>query len=200
MNAPQPASSTDLGPSISCFPSGNRFHINQPTFDIGDIAHALGMMCRYNGHVRHFYTVAEHSVIVSLLMQELKLGDPMEGLLHDGAEAYVPDMVSGWKNECAGWRAFEHRVEKPMRAHFGLPQIKSHGCQQADSIAFYIEWHFLKADPEPTHGHGPVESHLQLKRAADKLRDAGWRVMNLYPPEATAAFMKRYNELARKRV
>ena len=189
------AQSTDLGPSISCFPSGKQFFINAPTFDIEDIAHALGMVCRYNGHSRHFYSVAEHSVIVSLLMKELKLGDPTEGLLHDVAEAYIPDMVSGWKNECAGWRAFEARVEGPMRDHFALPPTKTFGCSQADRIAFYLEWHYLKVVPHPSHFHDDQQDQEPLRRAARKLIDAGWRTLNLYPAEATKAFLKQWNHL-----
>jgi hypothetical protein len=187
--------STDLGPSISCFPSGKQFFINAPTFDVEDMAWALGMMCRYNGHCRHFYSVAEHSVIVSLLMQELKLGDPWEGLWHDGQEAYQPDMVSGWKRECQGWREFEARVERPLRDHFALPSAKTYGCQQADRIAFYLEWHYLKAVPTPTHFHDDAENQEPLRRAARTLIDAGWRTLNLYPQEATKAFLKRYDEL-----
>lgn len=191
----------DLGPSIECWPSGRRFHINSPTFDIEDIAHSLGMMCRYNGHVRHFYSVAEHSVIVSLLMKELKLGDPWEGLLHDGAEAYLPDMVSGWKSQCSGWRDFEARVERPLRDYFMMPESKTYGCQQADRIAFYIEWHYLKQHPLPTHHHAAGGDYSadaetqELQRVARRLIDNGWRTLNLLPQEATAAFMKQYHNL-----
>lgn len=184
----------DLGPSIECWPSGRLFHIDSPTFDVEDIAHSLGMMCRYNGHVRHFYSVAEHSVIVSLLMKELKLGDPWEGLFHDGAEAYLPDMISGWKDKCIGWRDFEAVVETPLRKHFMMPASKTYGCKQADRIAFYIEWHYLKQSPIPTHHH-ETDDIVELQRAATKLIANGWRTLNLLPQEATKAFMKQYNHL-----
>jgi hypothetical protein len=57
--------------------------------DIGDIAHALAMKCRYSGHTQKFYSVAEHSVHISLAL--LRDGwnptTALWGLLHDAAEA-----------------------------------------------------------------------------------------------------------------
>jgi hypothetical protein len=186
--------STDLGPSITTFPSGKRFFLHSPTFDIEDIAHALGMMCRYGGHVRHFYSVAEHSVIVSLLMKELKLGDPMEGLLHDAHEAYLVDLPKPWKTEVGGWAALEHRLETEMRTNFSLTPEISEGAKTADLLALFIEGHYLKLD----RGEGlfaPGHDAMRLRASAMQLVDAGWRTMNLLPQEATAAFLKQWNHL-----
>lgn len=57
--------------------------------DIHDIAHSLSNLCRFNGHVKRFYSVAEHSCHVSdVLPAELRLA----GLLHDASEAYLCDL------------------------------------------------------------------------------------------------------------
>ncbi|OGT57376.1 MAG: hypothetical protein A3E01_07045 [Gammaproteobacteria bacterium RIFCSPHIGHO2_12_FULL_63_22] len=199
METAQSTDRQDRGPSITCFPSGKQFYINFPTFDIEDIAHALGMTCRFNGHVRHFYSVAEHSVIVALLMQELALGDPMEGLLHDAHEAYVGDIVAPWKDVINDWRVFEQRLEEELRDYFRLPASKTAGCRQADRLALHIESWFLKVrrgEIGSRPGDSDADEDRRLRAIAQDLIDKQhWRTLNLLPSEATAAFLKHYNFL-----
>jgi len=88
--------------------TGKIIDLENPTpdmVDIEDIAHALSMTCRFGGHSRDFYSVAEHSINV------MKLGIPrapglysdgairaLALLLHDAAETYLGDVVSPLKN------------------------------------------------------------------------------------------------------
>ncbi|MHC4215848.1 MAG: phosphohydrolase [Planctomycetota bacterium] len=74
--------------------NGGFFYFDDPTpemINILDIANALANCCRYTGHVAQFYSVAEHSVLISqccLQTTDLK----MWALLHDATEAYIGDM------------------------------------------------------------------------------------------------------------
>jgi 5'-deoxynucleotidase YfbR-like HD superfamily hydrolase len=184
-------STEDLGPSITCFPSGRKFYLDSPVWDVSDMAWALGMMCRYGGHVRHFYSVAEHSVMVSILMEELKLGDPFEGLMHDGHESIIIDMLSPWKTRMPEYKKIEHTLETDLRNNFKLPAETTFGCHTADSLALYIESWFLKADRG-----ADMKAKVDCKRQAMELVEKrGWRIVSLSPAEATAAFLKRYTEL-----
>lgn len=101
--------------------SGEPFYPLSATEDdiqIVDIAHALGMVCRYAGHVRKFYSVAEHCVLLSHTV------DPehaLWALLHDAAEAYVGDMVRPLKHHMPAYQAAEDRLIEVISTKFGLP-------------------------------------------------------------------------------
>lgn len=93
---------------------------------IEDIAHALSMSCRYNGHVRRFYSVAEHCYLVSSYVQHVapdNYEQQLLALLHDAAEAYLADVPSPVKPQLVGYRAAEERCEQAIATAFGLPSL-----------------------------------------------------------------------------
>ena len=73
------------------------------TICIEDIARGLSRQCRYNGHCREFYSVAQHSVLVSEAIEKQLVHEgeieeldelAMWGLMHDAAESYCGDVIS----------------------------------------------------------------------------------------------------------
>jgi uncharacterized protein len=116
-----------------------RFDLDAPLFDIRDIAHALSQLARYNGHTSQFYTVAAHSCLVCYLMAAHVGGDPLEGLLHDGLEAYLSDVPSPFKHLLPDYKAIDNRLDMALRKSFGLPLTKTAHCKEADWLALFIE-------------------------------------------------------------
>lgn len=103
--------------------TGKTFFLADPTVDmvdLEDIAHSLSMQCRFLGHCRFFYSVAQHSVFVSNYAPK---GFEREGLLHDAAEAYFGDIVSPWKwliGKESQWTAYRNRIKSVVYERFGL--------------------------------------------------------------------------------
>lgn len=98
-------------------------HIPSSQIQLQDLANALSNLCRFGGHVREFYSVAEHSVRVSRYLSDK--GSPLhvvrQGLMHDAHEAICGDMPSPTKKVLGQvWKDFETKCEVAVRTRFGI--------------------------------------------------------------------------------
>ena len=107
--------------------TGIAFVFAAPTVEmveIEDIAHALSMVCRYTGHCQRFYSVAEHSAILTRwardnIPQTIDKKDLLTVLLHDAAEAYIADVARPVKAILSQYRELESRIERVIAEKFG---------------------------------------------------------------------------------
>lgn len=102
--------------------SERRFYVLDPRSEdvrIDDIAHALSLQCRFTGHIREFYSVAQHCVLVS---QFCPAEFALWGLLHDASEAYIGDMSAPLKHtqEMSRFRTTERHIMLAVAERFGL--------------------------------------------------------------------------------
>lgn len=121
--------------------SGRRvfpFDLQVGDIDITDIAHALAMQCRYNGHVSRFYSVGEHCLLISQALFR-DTGDAvlaLKGLLHDAGEAYTGDFTRPVKNSMREvgevLHAAEDRNEETIFKAFGLDMSADHAAMIKD--------------------------------------------------------------------
>ena len=111
--------------------SGKRFDFLDPAssdFDIEDIAHGLAHVCRYAGQCRMFYSVAEHSLLVSETVDEFAL----EALMHDAAEAFIGDITRPLKQLLPEYKAIESLIERVINERFGLKGEAKAVIKEAD--------------------------------------------------------------------
>lgn len=152
----------------------------QNSIHILDIAHALSNLCRFGGHTDLFYSVAEHSIVVSYIMEELFERPDLAGvaLMHDASEAYLTDMQRPVKvlPEFEIFKRVEEGLEAAIAEKFGIPHPLPTEVKRADNVALIAEVRRLMngcSDPDWTallgSGHDkewPHELHCYRSGAA----------------------------------
>ncbi len=120
--------------------------------DITDIAQALSMLCRFTGHTSSFYSVAQHSVLVSMCLPS-RLG--LQGLLHDAQEAYIGDLSRPVKHHpgMQAYRELETRLEWVIRDHFDLPRDFDPMVKTIDNLIVIDEAKRFMSNLDWTVGH-----------------------------------------------
>ena len=131
--------------------SGRKFVLNAPSESMvrwDDIGEALAKMCRFNGHCRGFYSVAQHSILVAdALYAEYRI----YGLLHDAHEAYIGDIISPVKKSIGMSRqshldAMQDAIDKCIYAAVKIPppdETLAQRIRVADMRALATEWRDL---------------------------------------------------------
>ncbi len=111
--------------------------------DIVDIAHHLARLCRFSGAVENFYSVAEHSWRVAMLLQGWMCSREIviAGLLHDAAEAYLVDVPQPIKAFMPQYIEAEHRIQRCIEERFRLAcmSLEHHNVKDADIVMLATE-------------------------------------------------------------
>lgn len=97
--------------------SGIPFNVKWPSYEsinIEDIAHSLAFQCRFTGHCKEYYSVAQHSVYVcqQVLVTDNPFKIRLAALLHDAAEAYLGDVASPIKALLPDYSKYESIVQE----------------------------------------------------------------------------------------
>lgn len=174
-----------MEPSISTA-SGRVFNFLEPEksdFTLHDIAVALSNICRFTGHTRSFYSVAQHSVMVSYLVPKEYA---LHGLMHDAAEAFLGDVSTPLKQLLPDYKRIERSVEVEVLGRFGLSAEMPECVKVADLRMLRAEaLHFMPKscmDWPCLQGVEPIEQ----------------RLIPMSPSQAKTEFLERYRAITGK--
>lgn len=154
-----------------------------------DIAHHLSLLCRYTGACTRFYSVAEHSIYVSLI-----LPPPLRlvGLFHDAAEAYCNDIARPVKRQIQGYDAIEACNYDAIAERFGLPWLlpdQAARLKDADNAMLLVEQErIMRPAPAKWAAINVPADLLEKARAV-------WGAVPRDPALVEMAFLERYRML-----
>ena len=111
---------------------------------IEDIAHALSLMCRGGGHLKYFYSVAQHSLNCAAEAKARGWSERLQlaCLLHDASEAYLSDIIRPVKANLTGYLEIENRIMGKILEKFNLSDLTEEErrmWKQIDDEMLYYE-------------------------------------------------------------
>jgi len=163
--------------------TGRAFFVADPRsedFSVVDIAHALANQCRFTGHTKRFYSVAQHCVLASRIVPPEDAG---WGLLHDATEAYLCDIARPVKCQLSNYRSIEQKLMIRIAEHFDLPYVEPDSIAVADLVLLATERRDLMGTP-------PMPLH-----PSEQVRPLSDPISPLCPMAAEKAFLARFREL-----
>lgn len=166
------------------------------TLDIEEIATSLSRLTRFTGHAREFYSVAQHSCLVSEYLRVYHSSEQeplaLAGLLHDAHEAYFGDITSPVK-ELLGSQ-YLHAVvwgfDQVLEAKFLPPHnygpellLRHPLVKGADRVLLATERRDLM-------------SHCERPWELDLPRPSVWQIHPWGMEESRENFLKRFKHLS----
>lgn len=122
----------------------NLVDIQPSSINIKSIVHSLHNQCRFNGHTKSFFSVAQHTLLVhQILLAHTNSSEIiLFGLLHDASEAYLSDIPAPLKAILPDYQSVERHVQEAIEKKF-IGRVKTQAEQRlvdiADNISFQIE-------------------------------------------------------------
>lgn len=148
---------------------------------VREITQGLSNECRFAGQCIEFYSVAQHSVLLSYIVPKHLA---MQGLVHDGGESVLKDIPKPLKNLLGDYQIIERSVEEPLFASFGLPAKLDPAIKKADIVMRVTEQRdLMPAHSGPWHGSGGAQPLAK-------------RIVPWSPRRSRYEFARRYQELA----
>ena len=144
---------------------------------IGDIAHALSLMTRANGHFPEFYSVAQHCIhcCEEAIARGYSKRVQAACLLHDGSEAYLSDITRPVKKYLPGYLDIEAVLQAAIYRRFlgeePTPEEAAWVKNVDDTLLYYEFYHYMGEalmDTEPEMSGSPIFETLPFQTVEDR--------------------------------
>ena len=151
--------------------------LNPDDICIEDIAHHLSQQCRFTGATREFYSVAQHSVYVSMIAD---WDDRREALLHDASETYLSDINSPCKkqDEFTEYREIEALIMRAVSEKFNLEYPLPRSVHWADQVLLASEFRDLMGYENGWRDMLPWTIYPWDPKKAEKMFLKRWKHIN----------------------
>lgn len=127
--------------------SGVYMNVFEPTESmilIDDIAHALSNIPRFGGHLKKFYSVAQHALMCSYEADNIQ--DAYDSLHHDDSEAWLLDIPTPIKRKLSGYKELEDNLMSLCANKYGFNYPLSDIIKDIDRKILEFEWNHLVMD------------------------------------------------------
>ena len=134
----------------------SKIHIDPINPDVSlirleDISHALSLMCRANGHIKHFYSVGQHSIncAYEAMARGLSTRIQLACLLHDASEAYLSDITRPVKRRLPTYLDIECAMQNAIWQAFSLNDLTQEELfhvNEIDDTILYYEFNELMSE------------------------------------------------------
>lgn len=166
--------------------TGKQIHLQTPSssqIDIQDIAHGLAHQCCFNGQTHHFYSIAQHSLLVATLVpQQHRLA----ALLHDAVSAYSFCIGATVQHLLPDFQLIEKKIRSAISEKFNVSGFDAHPIKRAHQIARATE----QRDLLPTTNHALHSNGFSVPIPR--------RIELLLPEEAKRQFLELFSSLKEK--
>lgn len=173
-----------MGEYITTY-TGKHFRPLEPDpqlIKIEDIAHALSMICRGNGHVKTFWSVGEHCICCAREAAERGMSERMilACLLHDASECYMSDVPRPFKKELPEYQKWEDHLLSLIYEKFLGSDLTEKEQIQLKEIDNAMLWYDLeKLLEEKQYGEAP-EIHVDLNYAVRTFSEVEAEYLEIY--------------------
>ena len=173
--------------------TGKKFLLLEPRLediDIVDIAHALSLQCRWTGHCKFHYSIAQHSYYCSFIGPE---SEAFDRLMHDTSEAYISDLnrpLKHYTDAGVAYRKVEKIIQTAINQRYGVSLIEPPSVHIADDTMLYAEKAQIMS-----YTFDEAEEWLAEAKRPQAVKIDKWT-----PEFAEQMFLVRFHELYNRRL